>query len=230
MLSKCVTNNNGVGMKSFKKFIDNVKEIPARIAKWQREFEAEQRRLEAERRRLAEHEAKLKKEADARLRKIQATKLEREQKAFEQDVKKNKSKYHEYLKTSVQEIQNLKKEINELHRDKKGYYEEKKELHREMDDLKHTRSRAIKASQDDADTSIFGNSVRNSTFKNNMWEKERDGSRAVDIKSKMNIIGSDIRDCKDKIDKANFGIKIRKDHIKSIETQRERTKKVLFKK
>jgi chromosome segregation ATPase len=219
-------------MKSFKNFISSVKAIPAKMAQWQKEFEEEQRRLEAERKRLAEHEAKLKREADERKKRIEAVKLERERNAFEQDVKKNKKKWHEYLKNSNEQIKTLKKEIGDLHGERKELLHSKKMLHNEMDDLSASRSSAISASRADADDRMFGSfnriGVSSSRYSRNHARKSSHGDRAVSLKYDMDSVGSKIKSIKGQIGSVQYSINQNKKKIEDISAQREKVKKVLF--
>lgn len=200
-----------------------------RIGQWLDRIEEEHdRRVATERH---EREARARQEIieNARRAKSESERIEREEKAFKQMVKSDPKKWHEYLKSSNEDITNLKNEIQSLHQEKDALFDQKQSLHREMDDLKVSRSASIMESQRDADDSFFWQSgVTNKRYQRNHSTKSYHGDTARFLKDEINVIWGKINSVKYDIDEIKDQIYTNKTQVGEIMTQRNRVKKVLF--
>jgi chromosome segregation ATPase len=205
--------------------------IFSRIGKWFDRLEEEHNRRVATEKYEREQRARQEIIENARRARLESERIEKEQKEFARDVRENSSKWHEYLKNSNEQIKNLKVDIRLLHEEKSALYDQKQSLHREIDDLKSSRSASISLSQSDADDSFFWQSgTSHKRFQRNHSDKERHGERAQFTKGEMDHVWSKINSIKYDIVEVKGSIAAYKKEIGEIMDQRNRVKEILFKK
>jgi len=205
--------------------------IFSRIGKWLDRLEEEQLRDRATREYEREQKARKELAENARQARLESERVEKERKAFRKEVLENKEKWHEFLKSSNEQIKNLKNDISVLHDEKSALYDHKKLLHREMDELKVSRSASISCSRYDADDSFFWQSgTSHKRFQRNHSDKERHGERAQFTKGEMDHVWSKINSIKYDIVEVKGSIAAYKKEIGEIMDQRNRVKEILFKK
>jgi len=205
--------------------------IFSRIGKWFDRLEEEHNRRVATEKYEREQRARQEIIENARRARLESERIEKEQKEFARDVRENSSKWHEYLKNSNEQIKNLKVDIRLLHEEKSALYDQKQSLHREIDDLKSSRSASISLSQSDADVSFFWQSgTSHKRFQRNHSDKERHGERAQFTKGEMDHVWSKINSIKYDIVEVKGSIAAYKKEIGEIMDQRNRVKEILFKK
>jgi len=205
--------------------------IFSRIGKWFDRLEEEHNRRVATEKYEREQRARQEIIENARRARLESERIEKEKKEFARDVRENSSKWHEYLKNSNEQIKNLKVDIRLLHEEKSALYDQKQSLHREIDDLKSSRSASISLSQSDADDSFFWQSgTSHKRFQRNHSDKERHGERAQFTKGEMDHVWSKINSIKYDIVEVKGSIAAYKKEIGEIMDQRNRVKEILFKK
>jgi len=205
--------------------------IFSRIGKWFDRLEEEHNRRVATEKYEREQRARQEIIENARRARLESERIEKEQKEFARDVRENSSKWHEYLKNSNEQIKNLKNDLSVLHDEKSELYDHKKLLHREMDELKVSRSASISCSRYDADDSFFWQSgTSHKRFQRNHSDKERHGERAQFTKGEMDHVWSKINSIKYDIVEVKGSIAAYKKEIGEIMDQRNRVKEILFKK
>ena len=202
-----------------------------KIGNWLDRLEEEHDRRVATERYEREERARKQIAEDARKARLEAERIEKERQDHINDVLGNKSKWHQYLKDSNEQIKELKDEIRSLHDEKSGLFDRKQSLHREVDDLKVSRSASIRESQRDADDSFFWQSgVTNKRYQRNHSTKSYHGDTARFLKGEMDTVWSKINSVKYEIDAVKNSISARKQTIGEIMTERNRVKEILFKK
>lgn len=202
-----------------------------KIGNWLDRLEEEHNRRVATERYEREERARKQIAENARQARLEAERIEKERQDHIKDVLGNKSKWHQYLKDSNEQIKELKEEIRLLHDEKSELYDRKQSLHREMDDLKVSRSASIRESQRDADDSFFWQSgVTNKRYQRNHSTKSYHGDTARFLKDEMNVVGGKINSVKYDIDEIKSSIVARKQMIDEIMTRRKGVKEILFKK
>ena len=202
-----------------------------KIGNWLDRLEEEHDRRVATERYEREERARKQFAEDARKARLEAERIEKERQDHIKDVLGNKSKWHQYLKDSNEQIKELKDEIRSLHDEKSGLFDRKQSLHREVDDLKVSRSASIAESQRNADDSFFWQSgVTNRRYQRNQSTKSYHGDTARFLKGEMDTVWSKINSVKYEIDAVKNSISARKQTIGEIMTQRNGVKEILFKK
>ena len=202
-----------------------------KIGNWLDRLEEEHDRRVATERYEREERARKQIAEDARKARLEAERIEKERQDHIKDVLGNKSKWHQYLKDSNEQIKELKDEIRSLHDEKSGLFDRKQSLHREVDDLKVSRSASIAESQRNADDSFFWQSgVTNKRYQRNHSTKSYHGDTARFLKGEMDTVWSKINSVKYEIDAVKNSISARKQTIGEIMTERNRVKEILFKK
>lgn len=203
-----------------------------RIADWFDRLEEEHDRRVATEKYEREQRVRQEIAENARQARLESERIEKERKTFRRDVLENKEKWHEFLKSSNEEIKDLKNETSALHDEKSALYDHKQSLHREMDDLKISRSSSIASSQYDADDSFFftKGGVSKGRFQRNHDDKSRHGERARFTKGEMNLVWGKINEAKYDIIQIKGKISANKKYIGELLSQRNDVKGILFKK
>ena len=202
-----------------------------KIGNWLDRLEEEHDRRVATERYEREERARKQIAENARQARLEAERIEKERQDHIKDVLGNKSKWHQYLKDSNEQIKELKDEIRSLHDEKSGLFDRKQSLHREVDDLKVSRSASISESQRNADDSFFWQSgVTDRRYQRNHNTKSYHGDTARFLKGEMDTVWGKINSVKYEIDAVKDSITARKQMIGEIMTQRNGVKEILFKK
>ena len=206
--------------------------IFTKIGNWLDRLEEEHNRRVATEKYEREQQARRELEENARQARLESQRIEQERKNFRREVLENKKKWHDFLKESNEQIKDLKNEISVLHDEKSALYDHKKSLHREVEDLKISRSASIACSQYDADDSFFftKGGVSRGRYNRNHADKSRHGERAMFTKGEMDLVWEKINEAKYDIIEIKGEISANKKFIGELLSRRNEVKGILFKK